>query len=217
MEKTLQSQIREKILVLVRLPALPGDTGVMANQEPDLDVLKYDAIDSACAVLQGDTGVDIPAARTHQNAAFQSILDQIPSSSLLHVKLTELLAHIDALLQMSGKLESEYVLRPETIPDFSEAGYQEVNQRIFVANGKLEAESIRFFLNSFGIQALVEQESVGVTLGLTVGSLGEADVIVTDADKADAAALLEAMKEGLFIFPEDEEIEIGDDAEQPEE
>ena len=49
---------------------------------------------------------------------------------------------------------------------------------VYIADGKLEAESIKILLESFGITAFVNQESAGTTYGLTVGFLGEVEVIV---------------------------------------
>jgi hypothetical protein len=49
---------------------------------------------------------------------------------------------------------------------------------VFVANGMLEAESVRILLESFGIPAYLNQESAGTAYGFTVGILGEVEVVV---------------------------------------
>jgi len=81
---------------------------------------------------------------------------------------------------------------------------------VYVGRGTLEAETVRLFLESNGIPAFVIQESAGVTFGLTVGPLGEARVLVSADDEANALELLRAMEEGAFILPEDE-TEVDDD------
>jgi hypothetical protein len=86
---------------------------------------------------------------------------------------------------------------------------------VYVAHGALEAETVRLFLESEGIDAIIRQESAGVTFGLTVGSLGEARILVPAADQARAIQLLEAMEEGEFILPGDD-IDPGYDEEADE-
>ena len=73
---------------------------------------------------------------------------------------------------------------------------------VYTAQGQLEAESIKAFLESFEIPAIILQESVGITYGLTIGALGEARVCVP-ADQVEAALdLLRRMEAGEFI-PDD--------------
>jgi hypothetical protein len=75
---------------------------------------------------------------------------------------------------------------------------------VYTANGTLQAETIRLFLESEGVPATVSQESAGVTFGLTVGRLGEARVLVAAEDEQKAIELLDAMEEGEFILPGDD-------------
>jgi hypothetical protein len=75
---------------------------------------------------------------------------------------------------------------------------------VYTANGTLQAETIRLFLESEGVPATVSQESAGVTFGLTVGRLGEARVLVAAEDEQRAIELLDAMEEGEFIQPGDD-------------
>lgn len=49
---------------------------------------------------------------------------------------------------------------------------------VFIANGTLEAESVKILLESFEIPAFINQESLGATYGLSIGVLGEVEVIV---------------------------------------
>ncbi len=67
---------------------------------------------------------------------------------------------------------------------------------VYVADGMLEAESVRILLESFGITAFVNQESAGTTYGLTVGILGEVDVIVPLAQVEEAKKIIADMEAG---------------------
>ncbi len=87
---------------------------------------------------------------------------------------------------------------------------------VYTANGQLDAEMVRLFLQSEGIEGYITQESAGTTFGLTVGMLGEAHVLVP-ADKADLARkLLDEMEEGQFIQGDDTG-SVEDDEEASEE
>ena len=67
---------------------------------------------------------------------------------------------------------------------------------VYLANGMLEAESVKILLESFGIPAFVNQESAGTTYGLTVGLLGEVEVIVPLSRVAEAKKIIEEMNAG---------------------
>jgi len=73
-----------------------------------------------------------------------------------------------------------------------ESNYVEIYQ----ANGLLEAETIRIFLESNGIKVFVSQESAGITLGLTVGPLGIARIYVPEENLEQAKRLISAMERG---------------------
>ncbi|MEA5077361.1 MAG: DUF2007 domain-containing protein [Anaerolineaceae bacterium] len=87
---------------------------------------------------------------------------------------------------------------------------------VYVANGKLEAESVKILLESFSIPAYINQESAGATYGLTVGALGEVDVFVEDANIEEAKKIITAMKEGKLEIKEDLS-EPGEDVEGEDE
>lgn len=70
---------------------------------------------------------------------------------------------------------------------------------VYVADGMLQAESIRIMLESFGITAFVNQESAGTTYGLTVGFLGEVEVIVPLDQVAEAKKIITDMEDGKLI------------------
>lgn len=75
---------------------------------------------------------------------------------------------------------------------------------VYVANGKLEGDSVRILLESFGIPAFVNQESAGAVYGLSVGPLGEVEVVVPMQYIADAKKIIEAMRAGDLELPETE-------------
>jgi len=60
-----------------------------------------------------------------------------------------------------------------------------------VAQGLLQAEVYKSKLESAGIPVLLEYESVGPALGITVDGLGEVRVMVHDELAAEARTLLE--------------------------
>ena len=59
-----------------------------------------------------------------------------------------------------------------------------------VVHGLLRAEVFKSKLESAGIPVLLEYESIGPTLGITVDGLGEVRVVVPDDLAAEARALL---------------------------
>ncbi|MEA4910362.1 MAG: DUF2007 domain-containing protein [Chloroflexi bacterium] len=88
---------------------------------------------------------------------------------------------------------------------------------VFTAFGALEAESIRAFLESEGYQAVVSQESAGITYGLTVGPLGQAQVLVPADQAEQALETLKAMEQGLFELPDEPGEDSQDDGEEDKE
>lgn len=72
------------------------------------------------------------------------------------------------------------------------------NNVVYVANGLLEAETIKLLLNSFGIEAFINQESAGISYGLTTGPLAEAEVTVAQKDLQDAKMIIEKMNDGYL-------------------
>ena len=78
------------------------------------------------------------------------------------------------------------------------------NEVVFVANGKLEAESVRILLESFEIPAYINQESAGIAYGLSVGPMGEVDVLVPTKYVQDAKKIIAAMMAGELEEPDAE-------------
>jgi hypothetical protein len=84
---------------------------------------------------------------------------------------------------------------------------------VFIANGMLEAETVKILLESFGIKAYTNQESAGIAYGLSVGPLGEVDVLVPMENLADAKKIIEDMRSGKLESNGDETFEDTPDAE----
>ncbi|MFQ5943014.1 MAG: DUF2007 domain-containing protein [Anaerolineales bacterium] len=63
---------------------------------------------------------------------------------------------------------------------------------IETADGQIEAEIIKGLLNANGIEAWLSQESAGTALGLTVGPMGEVEIMVRADQEDEARALLES-------------------------
>ena len=67
---------------------------------------------------------------------------------------------------------------------------------VFIANGMLEAESVKILLESFEIPAFINQESLGTTYGLSIGTLGEVEVIVPIKFIKRAKKVIKDMEDG---------------------
>lgn len=76
---------------------------------------------------------------------------------------------------------------------------------IYSTAGLNNALLIKGLLNSFHISAHTSQESVGVTMGLTLGTLGEAWVYVPQSQVNQARAIIHAYENNEFDQPEDPE------------
>jgi hypothetical protein len=85
---------------------------------------------------------------------------------------------------------------------------------VFTANGMLEAETVKILLESFGIPAFTNQESAGAAYGLTVGPLGEVDVLVPKEFLKDARKIIEEMQEGNLEV-KDASDDSGDETVEP--
>ncbi len=59
------------------------------------------------------------------------------------------------------------------------------------ADGQVEAEIIKGLLTANGVEVWLSQESAGTAIGLTVGSLGEVEIMVRAEQAEDARALLD--------------------------
>lgn len=79
---------------------------------------------------------------------------------------------------------------------------------MFVANGQLQAQQVRSFLEAEGIATVFRGESLSKTHGLTLDGLGKVEVLVDEADEERARALLASAEAG--------ELRLGDDADVQE-
>lgn len=77
-------------------------------------------------------------------------------------------------------------------------------QVVYVGSGTLDAEEIRIFLESAGIHAYINQESIGITgYSVAVGSMGQARVYVSASQFEEARQLLDKMERGELETNED--------------
>jgi hypothetical protein len=83
---------------------------------------------------------------------------------------------------------------------------------VFVANGEIHAGQVRTFLESAGIATAVRGEALRHTHGLTLNGLGTVEILVADADVAQARSLLDSADAGRFRLDADAE---GGDEERP--
>jgi len=70
--------------------------------------------------------------------------------------------------------------------------------KVYSAAGDLEAEMVKGFLEAQGIKVMLVQESIGRTLGLAAGKLGEVKILVPDQQAAEAKTLLQEVENGDF-------------------
>ena len=88
---------------------------------------------------------------------------------------------------------------------------------VYVAFGPLHAETVRLMLEAAGFHVITRQESAGTALGLTVGPLGEVQILVPADQAAAAKKMVEDMDEGRLggVDLDDDDVSAND--ESPEE
>jgi Putative prokaryotic signal transducing protein len=59
------------------------------------------------------------------------------------------------------------------------------------ADGQVEAEIVKGLLTANGVEVWLSQESAGTALGLTVGALGEVEIMVRAEQAEEARSLLD--------------------------
>lgn len=79
---------------------------------------------------------------------------------------------------------------------------------VYTAAGLIQAEIIKSLLSSADIPVRLSQDSAGAVYALTVGPMGEVDVLVPDSRVAEAQALIGQYERG--------ELETGDLADSGE-
>lgn len=82
---------------------------------------------------------------------------------------------------------------------------QKKRVRVYTANGQLDADIVRAFLESMQIHAVTSRESLGSVYGFSVGPLGAVDIMVPEEEAAVAMEILRRMEEGEFEDNPDEE------------
>jgi len=70
--------------------------------------------------------------------------------------------------------------------------------------GQMHAQILKSKLELVGIPALLEYESAGVVLGLTIDGLGEVRVLVPEEFEADALQAIEPEEEPLTELPDED-------------
>jgi hypothetical protein len=74
---------------------------------------------------------------------------------------------------------------------------------VFIANGEIQAQQVRAFLEAAGIPSALRGESVRHTHGLTLDGAGAVHILVGEADAEQARSLLESAEAGAFTLQDD--------------
>ncbi len=69
--------------------------------------------------------------------------------------------------------------------------------------GDLQAEILRGLLEAQGIPVLLSKEGAGRAIGLSVGPLGEVEILVSRSNEKDALRVLADFRAGLFEADDD--------------
>jgi len=77
---------------------------------------------------------------------------------------------------------------------------------VFTANGEIQAQQVRAFLEAAGISSELRGESLRKTHGLTLDGLGMVEVVVSGIDADQARALLASAERGQFRLDDDAEV-----------
>lgn len=81
---------------------------------------------------------------------------------------------------------------------------------VYSAHGRLDAETIKAFLEAQGIPVFIDQDTLGLIYSFTVGDLGLVGIKVPPEHAEKAKSLLEAMEEGDFV----DEVLVADDGDE---
>ena len=74
----------------------------------------------------------------------------------------------------------------------------EFERRVFTANGEIQAQQVRAFLEAAGISSELRGEALRNTHGLTLDGLGMVEIVVSDEDEERARELLASAERGEF-------------------
>jgi len=78
---------------------------------------------------------------------------------------------------------------------------------IMTADGEIQAQQVRAFLEAHGIACTFRGESLRLTHGLTVDGLGKVDIFVSAKDADRARALIAEADAGLLRLADDADVE----------
>jgi hypothetical protein len=187
---SLPSRLRREIVALLKLY-------FQINENIEVSMVKAKVVDLACSALQVDQHLDemdsqISELIDETDNIEKSVAGNFEQAS----KFQQLKRHTQDICSICLNPALLIQLQQEK---FSLPSYSNLTDTVFYANGQLMAESIRLFLESFGIQAILGRESAGVVYGLTVGPLGEVDIKTAHETATDAKILLDAMQKGYFV------------------
>jgi hypothetical protein len=73
---------------------------------------------------------------------------------------------------------------------------------VFVANGEMQAQQVRAFLEAADIPAAERGESLRNTHGFMLDGLGAVEIYVRESDADRARSLLDAAEAGTFRVPD---------------
>jgi hypothetical protein len=76
---------------------------------------------------------------------------------------------------------------------------------VFTANGQVEAEQVRAFLEAAGIVSTLRGESLTKTHGMTITDLGKVEIFVAEPDADRANELLASVERGDFALTDDDD------------
>ena len=196
----LAHEIRDLILAQKHLPldqmrdsALPGNLFYALQRYEDF------AMENAFAALQGGT--------EYTEYPEDQYIEQLFENSKKFVN-HENAAAVQNFEKAKQRLDRICRLTSDLVQHNRSAGEEEIpaselTETVYVANGQLNAEMIKLFLGSLGIQSRILQESAGVVYGFTLGPMGAAEIRVTSDDSEQAREILKAMEAGLFSLPDD--------------
>lgn len=77
---------------------------------------------------------------------------------------------------------------------------------VFTANGEIQAQQVRAFLEAAGISSELRGESLRKTHGLTLDGLGMVEIVVSSIDADRARALLASAEAGELRLDDDAEV-----------
>lgn len=78
---------------------------------------------------------------------------------------------------------------------------------VFVANGQIEAQQVRAFLEGSGLTCVLRGESLSKTHAFTLDGLGRVELLVAETDAERAAELLASAEAGELRLREDVDTE----------